>query len=280
MRSDAGRGDLEVRPMPRATAELQQREEAAPGHYLLQLECAEIAEAAQPGQFVHMRVSEGLEPLLRRPFSIMRAEPQEERLWLLVRVAGRGTELLGAHDEGTRYDLLGPLGRGWRLPEAGENVLLVAGGVGVAPLIFLADVLRTSELHAYVRALFGAATEEGLVCWTELASRCEEFITSTEDGSAGEEGLITQVLARELERGDAERVYACGPRAMLAEVARLCAECKLPGEVSMEQWMGCGVGACLGCVVPAAGGEEEYVRVCTEGPVFATTEIAWDRMQP
>ncbi len=264
--------------MPRAVAELLHREQAAPGHYLLELHCAEIARAARPGQFVHLRLSDGLEPLLRRPFSVMRTQPERERLWLLVRVAGRGTEMLGTHDEGTHYDLLGPLGRGWRLPEAGENVLLVAGGVGVAPLIFLADVLRTSDLHAYVRALFGAANEDALVCWTELSSRCEEFIASTEDGSAGETGLITQVLERELERRDADRVYACGPKAMLAAIARLCDEHDLPAQVSMEQWMGCGVGACLGCVVPAAAGDQEYVRVCTEGPVFDATEIAWDRM--
>jgi len=116
-------------PMPRASAELLHREQAAPGHYLLQLRCAEIAKAASPGQFVHLRVSDGLEPLLRRPFSIMRTEPAQERLWLLVHVVGRGTGLIAAHDEGTRYDLLGPLGRGWALPQAGENVLLVAGGV-------------------------------------------------------------------------------------------------------------------------------------------------------
>jgi len=266
--------------MPRAVAELLHREEAASGHYLLQLRCPEIAADAQPGQFVHLRISQGLEPLLRRPFSVMRTEPREKRIWLLVRVAGRGTELIGTHDEGTVYDLLGPLGRGWRLPQAKETALLVAGGVGVAPLIFLADVLSTSDLYVYVRSLFGAATNDGLVCWTEFAGRCDEFTTATEDGSAGQEGLVTEVLARELERGDADRVYACGPQGMLAEVARLCAEHDVPGQVSMEQWMGCGVGACLGCVVPSAKGTDEYMRVCTEGPVFDATEIAWDRMQP
>ncbi len=266
--------------MPRAVAELLHREQAAPGHYLLQLRCPEIAADAKPGQFVHLRLSEGLEPLLRRPFSIMRTEPREERIWLLVQVVGRGTGLIATHDEGTVYDLLGPLGRGWRLPRANEAALLVAGGVGVAPLIFLADALSVSDLGVYVRSLFGAATNEALVCWTEFAGRCNEFTTATEDGSAGEQGLVTEVLARELERGDADRVYACGPPGMLVEVARLCAEYDVPCQVSMEQWMACGVGACLGCAVPSAKGPQEYVRVCTEGPVFDTTEIAWDRMRP
>ena len=265
--------------MPRARAELLHREQVAPGHYLLQLRCAELARDARPGQFVHLRVSDGLEPLLRRPFSVMRTEPQKGRIWLLVRVAGRGTELMGTHDEGTVYDLLGPLGNGWRLPQENETVLLVAGGVGVAPLVFLADALRTSDLHIYVRGLFGAADNQGLVCWTEFAARCDEFTPTTEDGSAGEKGLVTELLVGELRRGDAHRVYACGPRGMLAQVARLCSEHDLPGQVSMEQWMGCGVGACLGCVVPSARAEGEYLRVCTEGPVFDTAALAWDEME-
>lgn len=265
--------------MPKAAATLLHREEVAPGHYLLYLKCPEIALAARPGQFVHLRIAEALDPLLRRPFSVMLAEPGSGQIRLLVRVAGRGTEVVASHADGTRYDLLGPLGNGWTLPEDDGDLMLVAGGVGVAPLIFLADHLRMSDSQAHVHSLFGAATEDLLVCWTEFSSRCDQFTAATEDGSAGEEGLVTELLAAELGKQPPSRVYACGPAAMLAAVARMCTATGVPCEVSVEQWMGCGVGACLGCVVPAAGEGDSYLRVCADGPVFDGNEIAWDRMQ-
>lgn len=266
--------------MPRAVATLLHREQVASGHYLLHLKCPEIAETARPGQFVHLRVGDGMDPLLRRPFSVMLAEPGSGQIRLLVRVAGRGTEAIANHADGTSYDLLGPLGNGWALPETDEGLLLVAGGVGVAPLISLADHLRLGDGRSHVHSLFGAATEDLLVCWTEFSSRCDQFTAATDDGSAGEEGLVTDVLATELGRHLPALVYACGPRGMLAAVARMCADVGVPCQVSMEQWMGCGVGACLGCVVPAAGDGEQYVRVCVDGPVFDGNDIAWDRMQP
>ena len=262
--------------MPRAQATLIHREKLDDGHYLLTLDCAEVASAAQPGQFVHLRVGDGTDPLLRRPLSIMLAQADRGELQMLVRTVGRGTGIVATHDEGTQYDLLGPLGNGWSIPEGEAPVLLVAGGIGVAPLIFLADNTRLAEPQPYVRGLFGGLTEDALVCWTEFASRCDEFVVVTEDGSAGETGLVTDVLAPDLERDRPAKVFACGPDGMLAAVARICADAGVPCEVSMEQWMGCGVGACLGCAIPSAAGG--YVRVCTEGPVFDATQIDWERL--
>ncbi len=188
--------------MSRAVAILQHREEVAPDHFLLYLDCPEVASAAVPGQFVHMRVAEGADPLLRRPFSIMLSDAGTGEVRLLVRVVGRGTEAIASHADGTHYDLLGPLGRGWTLPEGDEDLTLVAGGVGVAPLIALADHLRLSANASHLSSLYGAATEDLLVCWTEFSSRCDHFVAATDDGSAGEEGLITEVLATEIsERG-------------------------------------------------------------------------------
>ncbi len=262
--------------MPRATAILINREDLTEGHYLLTLDCAEIAQSAQPGQFVHLRIGDGTDPLLRRPLSIMLTNPDADEVEILVRTVGRGTELLASHDEGVEYDLLGPLGTGWRPPEGDENVIFVAGGIGVAPLIFLADSVRLSNPTPYVRGLFGGADEDALVCWTEFSSRCDEFTAITEDGSAGETGLATDFLTPEIERYRPARVYACGPDGMLAAVAEICAEAKVACQTSMEQWMGCGVGACLGCAIPADGGG--FVRVCTEGPVFDATQIDWERL--
>ncbi|MBD3291636.1 MAG: dihydroorotate dehydrogenase electron transfer subunit [Armatimonadia bacterium] len=262
--------------MPRASAKLIHREDLRPDHYLLTLDCPEIARSAQPGQFVHLRVGDGTDPLLRRPLSIMLTNPGAGEVQILMRTVGRGTNIVASHDEGVQYDLLGPLGTGWTPPEGDAEVMLVAGGIGVAPLIFLADSQRMARPQPYLRAIFGGATEEALVCWTEYSSRCDEFVVVTEDGSAGETGLATEVLAQKLDRRPAAGVYACGPDGMLAAVARICADVGVPCQVSMEQWMGCGVGACLGCAIPASSGG--YVRVCTEGPVFDATEIDWERL--
>ena len=257
--------------MSREQATLKHREKVGPGHYLITLESPEVAQSAEPGQFVHLRVGDGTDPLLRRPFSVMLTDPARGEVQVLVRTVGRGTEIMASHQEGFRYDLLGPLGRGWRRPSGGENAILVAGGVGVAPLIFLADRLRGPGELPYVRALFGGATEDALVCWTEFASRCEEFTAVTEDASAGESGLVTEVLAREIVRDRPDQVCACGPNGMLQAVMELCDDAQIACQVSMEQWMGCGVGACLGCAVPAAAGG--YLRVCEDGPVFEAGEI-------
>lgn len=262
--------------MARATAKLIHREEVTEGHYLLTLECGEIAKKVTPGQFVHLRVGDGTDPLLRRPLSIMLTNPDANQVQILMRTVGRGTEIIATHDEGVEYDLLGPLGCGWTAPEGEADLVLVAGGIGVAPLIFFADEQRLAEPQPHLRAIFGGATEDALVCWTEFASRCDEFTAVTEDGSAGETGLATDVLTPELARDLDAQVYACGPNAMLAAVARICAEADVPCQVSMEQWMGCGVGACLGCAIPAAGGG--YIRVCTEGPVLDSTQIDWERL--
>lgn len=247
-------------------------------YQVIVLSAPEIASQARAGQFVHLRVNRrSSDPLLRRPISILLADPQAGEVRLLVRKVGRGTELLAEMAEGAAVDLLGPLGNGFDLPQPGRDILLVAGGVGVAPLIYLADVLQQAHDNFRVRGLFGGASQQHLPLWTEFAGRCEEFYVSTEDGSAGEQGLVTDLLTTQLARGDAQAVYTCGPRPMMAAVARQCAEAGLPCYASLEQWMGCGVGACLGCVVPGTG-DREFVRVCKDGPVFKADEIAWEKL--
>jgi dihydroorotate dehydrogenase electron transfer subunit len=258
--------------------EVVRSEAVAPGHTLLVLHCPRIAQSAVPGQFVHVRVSETLDPLLRRPLSILLADPRRQQFQVLVRSVGRGSELLSHVVPGNRLDVLGPLGRGFTLVRPGQEPLLVAGGVGVAPLIFLADVLQRSEGGHYVRALFGARSEDTLVCWQELAARCEEFQAATEDGSVGTQGLVTDLLQEQLDRAKPAMVYTCGPRPMMARVAQMCDAVGVPCEASLEQFMGCGIGACLGCAVPSRAEPGSYVRVCTDGPVFDATQIAWEAL--
>lgn len=260
------------------------REQVTPLHFRLRLRAPEIAQQARPGQFVHLRVTEAWDPLLRRPFSVMLADPRRGEIDLLVQVVGRGSEIVAAAAPGQTFDLLGPLGRAFPLPPAGSQVIVVAGGVGVAPLIFLADALAGAPQEYEIIGLFGARTESLLCCWLEMASRCTEFHAVTEDGSIGEPGLVSEALARQLSAPFPGKrvVYACGPEAMLAAVAGLTAEQEVEAYVSMERWMGCGVGACLGCVVPAATDKtsarpgERYLRVCSDGPVFPASAIDWE----
>ncbi|HEY3396687.1 MAG TPA: dihydroorotate dehydrogenase electron transfer subunit [Armatimonadota bacterium] len=258
------------------------RQQVTPLHTQLRLRAPEIANLAAAGQFVHLRVTSGADPLLRRPFSVMLCDPVEGFVDLLVQNVGRGSEIVALAGVGQSFDLLGPLGTPFPLPPPHAHAVLVAGGVGVAPMIALADRLsRTADDH-HITSLFGARTEELLCCWQELAGRSHEFLAVTEDGSLGEPGLVTGPLAGILDVPDPETrvVYACGPEPMLAAVARMCAERAVECYVSLERWMGCGVGACLGCVVPAAHpagdtSDATYLRVCKDGPVFAAGDIDW-----
>jgi dihydroorotate dehydrogenase electron transfer subunit len=243
---------------------------------VLELHAPHVAEHARPGQFVHVRVACDNDPLLRRPISIMSADRHTGLIRLLIKKVGRGTEIMSELPEGAMLDLLGPLGNGFTLPPEGKDVLLIGGGVGIAPLVFFADLLQTSPGERRARGLMGGANEDQLPVWTEFAGRCEEFYVTTDDGSAGEQGLVTDLLPAQIARGDLQAVYTCGPRPMMAKVAAMCAEAKLPCYASLEQWMGCGVGACLGCVVP--GTKVDYLRVCRDGPVFEAGEVDWTGM--
>jgi dihydroorotate dehydrogenase electron transfer subunit len=242
---------------------------------VLELSAPEIAAVATPGQFVHVRVGGDSDPLLRRPISLLMVDKHSGLIRLLVKRVGRGTELIALKGEGT-VDLIGPLGNGFALPPEGKDVLMVAGGVGVAPLIFLADTLQTAPGHYRVRGLYGGRNSDQLPVWTEFGGRCEEFYVTTEDGSAGDQGLVTDILEAQLQRGDVQAVYTCGPRPMMAKVAAISAAAGITCFASLEQWMGCGVGACMGCVVPATAGG--YVRVCKDGPIFDAAEIDWAKL--
>ena len=259
--------------------QLIRREQVGPGDHLLEFDCPQIAMVARPGQFVHIRVTSGWEPLLRRPFSVMGTNEAEGSFQVLMRTIGRGTQMLAEAQSGTEFDIMGPLGNGFALPGPEGEAILVAGGMGVAPLIFLATVLHEPDSYRYARGLFGARREDDLCCWLEFSGVCDEFSAVTEDGSAGEQGLVTDFLAPQLERG-AGCVYACGPALMLAEVAQQCRDAEIPCYVSMEQGMGCGVGACLGCVIPICASDMQcYQRVCKDGPVFDAKIVDWEAIR-
>ena len=230
-----------------------------------------ISSAAQPGQFVMIKVGEGLDPLLRRPFSIHRVN-SDWTLSFLFKIIGKGTRVLGGLTTGASVDLIGPLGNGFNLQPKGP-FCMIGGGMGIAPLYFLAQKFRQSESQGNNHpVLLGAQTQ------TELLFLAEEFtdigysvLTATDDGSLGHQGFVTELLDELLQQ--VKQVYVCGPMPMMRIVALKCQDAGIDCEVSLETHMACGLGACLGCTFPASAGG--YKHVCKDGPVLSANEVVW-----
>lgn len=238
-----------------------------PAHAVLTLTAPATVQAARPGQFLHVRCGRGDAPLLRRPFSLHRLRPERGELSLLYEIKGEGTTYLASLRSGETLDWLGPLGQGFPQPPPGRPAVLVGGGIGVAPLLALGEALSGSG-HP-VLALVGARTHVLLLALEDFAASGVKVRAATDDGSAGHHGPVTDLLPGVL--SDGATVYACGPEPMLAKVKGLCADHGVPAFLSLEARLACGVGACLGCAVPATAGG--YLKVCKDGPVFPAGEV-------
>ncbi|CAA9550926.1 MAG: Dihydroorotate dehydrogenase (NAD(+)), electron transfer subunit [uncultured Thermomicrobiales bacterium] len=211
------------------------------------------------------------DPLLRRPFSVFRSDPTASTLTFLVRPYGRGSAWLAERPVGTRLDVLGPLGNTYEIPPRARNLLLVAGGVGAAPLVMLADEAVRRGLS--VTFAMGAAGAAGLLEPSLLPSEVE-YVVATEDGSKGHRGYVTEVLADYVRWAD--QIFACGPepmyRSLRAAIQPLRVGGKPPVQISIERAMACGVGACLACVVETRHGTQAS---CVDGPVYDLDEVIW-----
>ncbi|HXK08335.1 MAG TPA: dihydroorotate dehydrogenase electron transfer subunit [Vicinamibacteria bacterium] len=247
------------------------------GCFLLTFQHEETAREARPGQFVMIKAGVSAEPPLRRPFSILSVDAERDTFTLFVKAVGRVSGALAAMAPGDKALCLGPLGRPFTLPPDHTEALLVAGGYGIAPFRFLGVELRRAGARA--RLLYGGRTAADLPLLERLSGLGLDVVPVTEDGSLGERGLVTLPLEAYLDRAPGPvRLYACGPEAMMHAVARIAAARSLPAEVSLDPWMGCGIGTCLACVVRVQGEEEErwrYRCACTEGPVFDAARVVW-----
>ena len=262
-------------------------QEISPGYHRMRILMPGIESAAKPGQFIMLRVQQSLPPLLRRPFGIFRTGflppdcegmPPKEYLEILYKVVGRGTDIMAELHRGDRVEVLGPLGRGFDYTETGEEKILVGGGIGLVPLYQLAETLKGIS---HVRLLIGGRTRDDILAVTEFERLGVETYVSTDDGSLGEEGLVTEVLERKLDKYPGATVYACGPMPMIEAVYQICNRRGTPLQISLEALMACGVGACLGCVVKGAGHTEEnprYLCTCKHGPVFRAEQLDWSRL--
>jgi len=229
---------------------------------------------ADPGQFFNLKTGGKPQPLWRRPFSAF--DQHDSTVEFYIRVVGKGTRWLADIKPGAAIDILGPLGNGFDLPEPGEKCLLVAGGVGIAPLHFLSK--RLKEAGNEVTVLWGGANARAIEIGDDID--LTPLKTATLDGSLGQKGLITDLLKQVLTEGDLpDRLYSCGPEAMLKEVVNICIGEKVPVRISFESKMACGWGVCLGCpvLVKDDEGDQSYKRVCRDGPVFWGQNIIFER---
>lgn len=259
-------------------------------HFVMALEVPAAWKDAQPGQFLHIRLADASEPLLRRPLSVHKITPMTKggarakrySLDLLYSVKGKGTALLSKKQGGETLDIIGPLGRGFDYTAAHQGptlYVLVAGGMGVAPLVFLADKLIEYKRNAgtagppEIMVLLGAATQRKIFCERYLQKKGCVVHVATEDGSRGLRGTVADLFSKKIKAAHPSLVaYACGPRPLLQKLAKECLIHKVPLQVSLEEFMGCGIGACLGCALLTKSG---YRRVCSDGPVFDARDIVW-----
>ena len=256
----------------------------APGHFLLVIELPGSFPAPFPGQFVMLRSLHSAEPLLSRPFSVygFRKDGDSAILELLCRVAGRGTQLLSRLASGAKVEVMGPLGRGFTVAPAVKEIFLLAGGVGAAPLSYFLQELVKAAPFPPVTAFLGARTAVIVTALQSgFAGLCELHLAS-DDGTIGYHGAVTDILAEKLRNGgncEGTQILACGPTPMTRALVRVLDGRPVRCQVSLEERMACGVGACLGCVVAAKNdqGETIYKRVCKEGPVFDIAELVWKR---
>lgn len=265
---------MECEDVPQiVTAPVVRHLEVGPRCFLLELGAPEIACEAAPGQFVHVRVGPTLDPFLRRPLSIHRVNLVRGTISLLYQVVGRGTALLSEILPGERVNLLGPLGRGFTDPPFVQDITLVAGGIGIAPLFFLTERLLAAGHR--VTLLHGARTKAYLLLAGELAALPIKYLQATDDGSAGVRGTVVEAFTRLSCHPDF--VFAAGPVPMLASLAAELHRRSVAAEFSLEERIGCGVGACMCCAFKAQEGEGwTYRRVCADGPVYPAEKVVWD----
>ena len=261
-------------------------EEVSPGYARIRLTAPRVIMRAKPGQFVMIRVSEGIDPLLRRPFGIYDLgsfmpeypdAPLQDYLEVLYKVVGKGTRILSSLHHGDYLDILAPLGTGFTQGNREEEKILVGGGVGLAPLYFLAkQLVKKSKVKVFI----GGRRKEDILSVTEFERLGIDTYVATDDGTLGAMGLVTEVMESNLANGDAKRsIFACGPLPMLKSVAGISERWGVSCQVSLEANMACGVGACLGCVTKGRNHSEQtpdYRCVCKDGPVFDSREIMWE----
>jgi dihydroorotate dehydrogenase electron transfer subunit len=255
-------------------AVLLRRQEFSAGLFSATFQAASLASLIAPGQFVMLEIPGRLRPYLRRAFSVADAEPSSGEVEFLVKTIGPGTAALEDLAPGSQARLLGPLGNAFQADgiAQGARVSIVAGGIGAAPFPLLLKRMASSRIVADFY-LGGRSAREIALASRFAGLATGETILATDDGSAGEKGFVTEAFRRRAASRNYSCVYACGPMPMFAALAPIVAQLAIPAQFSTEAAMGCGFGACLGCVLP--GANKPYIVSCTEGPILAPEAVKW-----
>jgi len=233
--------------------------------YLLKIYCPEIASKVNPGEFLNIRVSKSMYPLLRRPFSV--CDVEGEYIFIMFNVFGEGTKILSRKHKGDLIDIIGPLGHGFNLEGDYDTALIVGGGLGAAPFPLVTKKIGSKK---NIKTFIGGRTHKDVITYG-----LKNISVSTDDGSMGTKGTVVALLNKNIESIKSEKVkmFACGPTAMLKSIKTFCEENKLECEVSTECAMACGFGICQGCPIESAEHSEKYLLVCKDGPVFNVKDV-------
>jgi dihydroorotate dehydrogenase electron transfer subunit len=266
------RGDYMARLLSK---EIKHVEEIAPETFRMEVESPYISTEALPGQFVNVWCCSGIDAFLRRPISICSVNRDKGTFTIAFKVIGKGTHYLSQKKAGSTLDFIGPLGTSFDLSEEFGRIAVVGGGVGIFPLLFLLQEKKGLHKTAFI----GFKNRVLSVLTKEFKSSSHSFLLSTDDGSLGYKGSVTELLQKEISNGAKyDIIYTCGPELMLREVVNLAKENNIRCQVSLEQRMACGIGACLVCACKTKHNDGwQYSRVCKDGPVFWSDEIIMER---
>ena len=250
-------------------AEIVKKEKLLDGLYKFSVKATDIVKIAKPGQFIEIRINENLDPFLRRPISIYNLDKENGILEFIFQIKGKGTELLSKRKEGDYIDIIGPLGNGNFKFEQYKNLAIIGGGIGIFPLYELAKEAKENNKNVYT--YLGFRNVDLVTLENEFENISNQLTVTTDDGSYKNSGFAINYLEQDLEKNKIDCIYACGPLPMLRAVKKLAEEENIMCQISLEEKMGCGLGACLGCAVKTSASpieSPEYIHICKAGPVF------------
>lgn len=262
--------------MPKVLKEkVIKKEKLADSIYRLTVQSDSISQNALPGQFVNIKCGEGNGPVLRRPISICRVDRANRTFDVVFQVKGTGTKLLSQMTEGGTMDVLGPLGNPFEIPRDKKKIAVIGGGIGIFPLLFLLEAAGKEQQD--LSAFIGFRNRDAAVLVDEFNAAAGSCTISTDDGSLYRKGFVTELFEESLKDREYDMIYTCGPTVMIKKVAETAKQNNIPCQVSMEQRMGCGIGACLVCACKTKHGDDwEYSHVCKDGPVFWSDKVLFE----
>lgn len=255
-------------------ARLVKKEELKPEIFKFSVKAEEIVKTAKPGNFIEIKVNNEIEPFLRRPISIYNIDKENGILEFIFQIKGKGTQILSNREEGEIIDILGPLGYGTFKYDDYKKLAIIGGGIGVFPLYELAK--SAQKEGKIINTYLGFRNKDLVVLEKQFNNVSNELIITTDDGSYGQKGFSIDFIKKDIESGNVDSIYACGPLPMLRAIRQLAIEKNIPCQISLEEKMACGLGVCLGCAIKTSKSTEEapeYWHVCKAGPVFQAKDV-------